>query len=159
MHSEERFPCEICGQLYRSLNYLREHRRTHTAEPTYACDRCPYKAKVARYLKYHIRYVHEGTQEHACDQCDKRFARSAALREHLRFVHEGVREQPCPHCGRMFGRSHHLRKHLRGVHKIVVGGAGQAKPTKVVGAKKANKDAESREDSEQSREKDNHQIC
>jgi hypothetical protein len=55
------------------------------------CPHCGKRLSSARYLKVHIRTVHEGDRGFECEVCHRRFGEKGTLRTHIRTVHEGDR--------------------------------------------------------------------
>lgn len=84
--------CEFCGKYFANSSNLTVHRRSHTGERPYACDKCPYTCTQSSKLNRHRRM-------HGLDPDSPRFT--------------------CPHCHIPFGLRATLDKHLRQKHPEV----------------------------------------
>ncbi|RZC32629.1 hypothetical protein BDFB_000495 [Asbolus verrucosus] len=57
--------CEICGKCFKSKNFLRSHRKTHTEQKTYICEMCGKGFPLRQRLKEHTR-VHTKERPYVC---------------------------------------------------------------------------------------------
>ena len=90
-HSKN-FMCDVCGMMYHSKDYLREHiLTTHSNEATEICDECGETFKTSRLLHLHKRKIHlkylrhtkPGKKTHTCKVCQKNFTTRHALAYHI----------------------------------------------------------------------------
>lgn len=138
--------CDVCGKLFKTKYTLKEHRKIHFGS-TFKCNQCDNLFSIERYLKEHIKDVHDladpvvcsdcgkmfktpkrlqyhrrqhlGT-EYICKICDKFFVNKRLLLDHTSSQHEKVRNYVCQveGCGRAYYRMDNLRKHRKKCHTI-----------------------------------------
>ncbi|XP_067641285.1 zinc finger protein 91-like [Eurosta solidaginis] len=103
----EKFPCEICGDLFKSNLSLKNHRKLHL-ERKFQCTMCD-KGFIRRaVLKVHMR-SHTGEEPYVCQICDQRFKTKIRLDYHLQ-RHAGIKHK-CKVCDKEFNRADQLRIH------------------------------------------------
>jgi KRAB domain-containing zinc finger protein len=92
------------------LTYLsgNNHRRTHTGEKPFKCERCDRRFAASGQVTVHMR-THTGEKPYKCEFCDKKFAGAMTLRDHVR-LHTGERPFGCPHCEKRFTQRPHLTR-------------------------------------------------
>ena len=73
-------PCNICGNVFSSVAYVKEHKRIHTGEKSFVCgiDRCE---------KTFRNQSHVGDKRFQCDTCDHKCLGSAQLSRHKISAH------------------------------------------------------------------------
>ena len=58
-----------------------------------------------RYIKKHIKSIHERQRNYKCDYCGKYLNESGSLKNHIKTVHDGQRSYKCGSCGKLFSES------------------------------------------------------
>jgi len=95
-HGNKPFRCPHCSASY-TTNYQQHITSTHTSQ-TFPCPQCGKEFKVKRYMKTHIRNVHDTKQhvkvglgrKHCCTQCNLAFNDKATLDIHYTIVHTSL---------------------------------------------------------------------
>ena len=151
VHSKGRFPCEICGTILTAKTYLIAHMRRvhrilkndlnltefdefnsmkneHHKDPTEKsyCDICDRHFKERRYLRQHMRNVHneklskqpEESKGFDCEYCDKSLGSEYNLQRHIQVVHKKDQLCKCEVCGATFARLRSLNQHKEKVHDL-----------------------------------------
>ena len=105
--------CDFKGCEYSTVysGHLTSHKRTHTGDKPFECDKCDYKCSVSHNLTTHKR-THTGEKPFECDQCDKSFTQSGDLTSHKR-THTGEKPYKCDECKESFTQSGNLIRHKR----------------------------------------------
>lgn len=58
--------CPLCNKLFENPTQLSKHMVTHTENRAFLCEHCPKSFTSAKYLKIHVRSVHESIKPYAC---------------------------------------------------------------------------------------------
>ncbi|XP_069669386.1 zinc finger protein 664-like isoform X1 [Periplaneta americana] len=109
--AERKFECNSCGKHFFRLEHLKSHVRTHIGDKPFNCDVCGKSFSQWGSLKVHSR-THSGDKPFKCNVCGKRFVQSCAVTVHGR-MHSGEKPFKCNVCGICFLQSGHLTLHLR----------------------------------------------
>ena len=108
-------PCEQCGKIFRSTQFLMEHTRTHTDEKPFVCEECG-KAFRKKAILIEHKLIHSGKRSVICSECGKGFFNKTSLYYHIRKFHKGLtatRTKPCEQCGKTFRSRWFLMNHIR----------------------------------------------
>uniref|UniRef100_A0A336KUQ3 CSON015391 protein n=1 Tax=Culicoides sonorensis TaxID=179676 RepID=A0A336KUQ3_CULSO len=81
--------CDICMKLFKNKYTLKEHRKIHFSE-TIKCKECDAVFALERYLKEHVKSVHNLSDPVICAECGKLFKTKTRLQYHRR-QHLGTR--------------------------------------------------------------------
>ncbi|EAT39783.1 AAEL008435-PA [Aedes aegypti] len=113
IHSNEEYPCEICGKILKSRLSLKSHSYSHR-EKELKCEVCGMMILNKSRLELHMR-VHTQKRDFKCPHCPKSFYVNAVLKLHLR-RHSGEKPYVCHIC--QFSNSHRVLyvKHMRRFH-------------------------------------------
>ncbi|XP_055357403.1 zinc finger protein 567-like [Paramacrobiotus metropolitanus] len=83
------FPCPMCARTFPLFKTFRVHyQRQHDVKSVLVCEVCQVVCRNRVRLKLHMQ-SHNKDYRHACTQCGKRFHAVRYLRAHVRWVHEG----------------------------------------------------------------------
>ena len=96
--SDENFPCQECGKLFRTKKDVTNHMKCHA----------PDEIKIANKEKAMAKYK--------CTFCGKGFIDSTRLKWHEASRHTGQKNFQCQQCNKSFFRPDHLRTHISSVH-------------------------------------------
>ncbi|KAF8560495.1 hypothetical protein P879_05446, partial [Paragonimus westermani] len=83
----------------------------------YSCDRCSKSFTTKKYLRSHLKTIHESPRLFICPLCGKQLAREKGLNQHVRTIHEGNWSVFCSICGKGFINRCRLKKHCTNVHE------------------------------------------
>eukprot|EP00090_Calanus_glacialis_P033394 TRINITY_DN55457_c0_g1_i1.p1 TRINITY_DN55457_c0_g1~~TRINITY_DN55457_c0_g1_i1.p1 ORF type:complete len:144 (+),score=16.22 TRINITY_DN55457_c0_g1_i1:45-434(+) len=118
--NQEIFTCPVCGKLFKYVNNMRTHMKTHSeSQVKVQCNECGKHYKTERILKDHVRIIHEGKSRHKCEVCGKAFGRLTALE-----VHQTTHSKPyqCQICNQGYKTQSSMTKHMQqehtGLHSI-----------------------------------------
>ncbi|XP_016980334.1 zinc finger protein 771 [Drosophila rhopaloa] len=103
--------CEICNKSFRQMGELRAHIRRHTGVRPYKCMYCD-RHFYDRSERVRHERVHTNTRPYACQECGKTFTHTAILKNHL-LVHSGEKNYNCDICSKSFTLLHQLKAHLQ----------------------------------------------
>ena len=145
--TEKLYQCDVCGEVCRSRNHFRYHKKTAhlDGQRPFACDLCPATFKDFGGLKSH-KIIHSSNRPFQCELCHATFARIQTLTMHKKahssqnerpyecdicpkkFIsrykldihkrrHSGERPYACPLCQAKFHSSYALTRHKKFVHQ------------------------------------------
>ena len=77
------------SELERDLSPDKKKRKV--LEKLHKCEVCYARFTEERYVKKHIRSVHEGIKPFKCNICNANFGQKVNLNQHVSRVHEGIR--------------------------------------------------------------------
>ncbi len=85
LHSDDGYPCSVCGKLFAQKIGLTRHMSQHTGQYKYYCEPC--KKGFAQKYRYedHMK-LHAGMRFY-CNYCGKNFTSSDQLKKHMKMNH------------------------------------------------------------------------
>ncbi|XP_060605137.1 zinc finger protein 678-like [Ruditapes philippinarum] len=111
-----KYPCDICGLLFKSMLRVKSHKRgVHTVAPV-VCHVCGAMCKNKRALLVHRRRHDMKNKKYVCDDCGKSFFNSTLLAQHVR-THTKEKPYKCPLCNYACAIKQNIHKHSMKVHK------------------------------------------
>lgn len=116
---EERITCEQCNRTFGKMKYLRKHvRELHEMATPFSCNECGKKFnRKANLLEHEL--IHQGKYLATCKTCEKSFRTSSALRLHVR-THTGSKPYKCDICNeKAYAYNTDLKRHKRAAHGIL----------------------------------------
>ena len=81
------FPCEVCGQRFRTISERNMHRRIHDSAE-HVCAICNFKTPLKKVLDRHM-LVQEEEKHTQCPHCNYRCRRLMDLKKHIVSMHTG----------------------------------------------------------------------
>ena len=81
------FPCEVCGQRFRTISERNMHSRIHDSTQL-TCAMCDFKTPLKKVLDRHM-LVHQEEKRIQCPHCNYRCRRLMDLRKHIVSMHSG----------------------------------------------------------------------
>ncbi|KAJ6649539.1 Zinc finger protein [Pseudolycoriella hygida] len=104
--------CNYCdAKDYITIEDMNKHLRLQHADLVkVTCDICKKVYSELKYLRKHMRYVHQ-TKQHECTICKKRFYYNYNLKSHMQH-HNNEKTSICHFCGKFFSPTA-LHKHLK----------------------------------------------
>lgn len=113
----ELFRCSLCNEkVFDSMDTLNNHMRSEHDCSINAgrlnCERCNRTFGKVKYLRKHIRELHDMATPFDCKTCGKTFNRKANLMEH-ELIHQGKYLAECKTCGNSYRTASALRLHER----------------------------------------------
>jgi KRAB domain-containing zinc finger protein len=115
--TQQELTCETCGKVFKDLQVLKNHKRTHLPDEEkfcFECEICGKKVINKFSLKYHIDNVHNGVKVCSCPICGKNFGHRSNLSSHM-ISHTNDKVE-CDICGKIFKNQISLRTHLKSFH-------------------------------------------
>ncbi|XP_040573843.2 zinc finger Y-chromosomal protein [Lepeophtheirus salmonis] len=143
-----KYPCNVCGNVFRSLFYLKSHLLIHTGELPFHCDLCPAKFnrrdKLKRHelihldkryncpfalnckksfvridkLKDHLLH-HVNENDLSCNECLGTFASFTSLKKHIHQDHTNEGKLKCPECDQTFSMAKSYQSHVQKTHGMI----------------------------------------
>jgi len=95
----QRNQCEVCSRVLSSATALECHRRIHSGERPWVCERCGKGFPDGRGLRRHL-HIHN-PKTHQCKDCGKTFVYTFQLRNH-QVIHTSEMAFECKVCGKGF---------------------------------------------------------
>lgn len=118
LHTGKTIQCDFpgCDKKFARTSFLILHRRDHTNERKYTCDKCSKQYKQKSHLDRHYEASHLGIK-HKCEYtgCNKEFTKTWSLKQHT-FSHENEKPYKCDFCKSSFIRRDKLKKHVLKSH-------------------------------------------
>ncbi|XP_031638773.1 zinc finger protein 91-like [Contarinia nasturtii] len=119
--SEDRIDCTQCNRTFAKLKYLRKHiREVHEKATPFHCKTCGKKFnRKANLIEHEL--IHDNKYLAVCKTCNKSYRTPSALKLHER-THTGEKPYVCKICNeKSYAYNSDLKRHQRAVHKIVDG--------------------------------------
>ena len=112
---KEQYPCHICGKVFLTSTYLKDHIAIH-GDAIHKCNQCDRSFKTPKNLKNHIIRDHE-EKKHVCEECGQKFAFKHKLIQHFTTFHTDLKEFACKQCDYKGATNKLLYSHMA-VHKL-----------------------------------------
>lgn len=111
--------CVTCDRTFARLKYLKKHiREVHEKAIRYFCGTCNKEFNRKGNLIEH-QLIHEGKYLAKCDTCGKSYRTASALKLHKR-THTGEKPYVCDICTeKSYAYNTDLKRHKRAVHGIM----------------------------------------
>lgn len=116
MHeSKPRFPCPICGNLFKSLLVLQKHSKVHVGP--FNCPHCSTEFQEREQYDLHIQEEHAELM-HTCDDCGMILPSKLAFAMHVVFQHKeksthpAMKRKECIICERRFDNMESIERHM-----------------------------------------------
>lgn len=86
--THQQFSCNYpnCSYSCKLSSNLIKHKRVHTNEKPYLCDRCSFRSNFVNSLKAHRR-IHTAEKPYQCEHCSYRCNSSSNLKKHCNLRH------------------------------------------------------------------------
>lgn len=119
--SENRIGCELCNRTFGKLKYLRKHiRELHQNATPFECKSCGKEFRRKSNLIEH-ELIHQNKYLCECKTCGKSYRTSTALKVHQR-THTGEKPYVCEICNeKAYAYNTDLKRHKRAMHGIIEG--------------------------------------
>ena len=132
------YECDICENVFKSVNKLKVHYIHFHREKKYKCDQCGKKFPFKLLLNYHLLTCGEkdfkknkmkdveyrkifdnyGNAKFKCCKCKKIFKKLCNMLQHIYRVHREKKHQ-CEKCSKKFTIISNLKKHLKNCDSIL----------------------------------------
>ncbi|KER29336.1 hypothetical protein T265_03999 [Opisthorchis viverrini] len=111
------YSCGRCSKSFTTKKYLRSHLKTiHESPRLFICPLCGKQLAREKGLNQHVRTIHEGNWSVFCSLCGKGFINRCRLKKHCINVHERSSRFPCPICDKGFTSDSYRTHHMELVH-------------------------------------------
>ncbi|XP_071441441.1 zinc finger protein 585A-like isoform X2 [Hetaerina americana] len=120
IHTLPRFSCQICKRLYIREKELKIHLESHLDERPFLCEKCGQCFKDVPSLKEHRSTPCKArgfSKSYECDVCEKKFHNARLLSRHRILQHTAL--YPCPLCGLIFRSRPAMNSHMEGHSKML----------------------------------------
>ena len=111
------YNCTNCEFRTNHATNFAYHRRDHTGELEYHCNKCEYFGLGYNELDDHIKGVHHSRALRECDICGESF-QNRRFERHMNASHRNVRYE-CDQCDKSFTCNYYLEHHKLESHKKV----------------------------------------
>uniref|UniRef100_A0A182WF22 Uncharacterized protein n=1 Tax=Anopheles minimus TaxID=112268 RepID=A0A182WF22_9DIPT len=105
--------CYICGKF---VFHIPDHMLSHSKQPQFSCDRCPFTSTRKSNLKLHVENVHLKKVVRRCEKCDRGFSYVDSYRAHMRAKHNIGEHFECKICSMKFRHRSGLNGHINRKH-------------------------------------------
>ena len=107
--------CGFCGQRFYHKHQFMSHESIHTGVNPYKCTKCSKTFRHSSNLHAHMKTCGMGAGELACDECPKKFKVMKYLTDHKKYSHgHGNPEKfVCSKCGNKYRHRASLLKHVK----------------------------------------------
>ena len=136
----DKFPCEICGQLFKTLKCVNVHVKQAHQSNKFKCDSCDYASGSKKDLVHHFKNSHSfrcqlcnhvsqrmyqfkrhqlshmTEKSIQCHLCDYTCKQKSQLDYHMIRIHENMKSFVCESCGLRFNTKGSLSRHVRRIH-------------------------------------------
>ena len=112
----------LCQKIFADKHELIEHRKLHTGEEPFSCEKCSENYPVISSLKHHIQIKHgdmrvdSSSYTFKCEYCQKKLLDKVKLNAHRR-IHRGEKNLYCGLCDNKYKEKLSLRLHIRQTHE------------------------------------------
>jgi rubrerythrin len=109
--------CDFCN--LHVANSEEEHEK-HLAElhPSFwNCQVCDFSTSSGRYLKVHMKAVHDKIKDFNCPHCDFKASHQSTITKHVKYVHDKIQEHKCPQCDLRFSSKYNICSHIDSIHE------------------------------------------
>lgn len=117
--SDEQIDCNLCNRTFARLKYLRKHiREVHENATPFDCKTCGKQFnRKANLIEHEL--IHKGKYLAKCKTCKQSYRTSSALKLHER-THTGEKPYACDICNeKAYAYNTDLKRHKRSVHGIL----------------------------------------
>ncbi|CAG9810159.1 unnamed protein product [Chironomus riparius] len=111
------FQCEICSIVFKTEQYLKQHRMVH--DKKFECNICKKKYKNRFILKKHVYEYHENPKSNKCDVCEKKFNEFRDLKKHKRIHDKNQKAFKCQLCSFETIYRHSFTNHVE-IHNALI---------------------------------------